>query len=70
MVMVFNNAKNYTFNPEFRMGDSETLSVKKELKILGVMVQNDLKWDSQVKQMVGKASAKIWLLRRMKLMGV
>ena len=34
------------------------------------MVQNDLKWDSQVKQMVGKASAKIWLLRRMKLMGV
>ena len=70
MVMVFNNSKNHTFIPEFRMGDSEILSVKKELKVLGVMVQDDLKWDSQVKLMVGKASAKIWLLRRMKQMGV
>ena len=68
--MVFNNSKNHTFIPEFQMGDSEALSVKNELKILGVMVQDDLKWDAQIKLMVRKASAKIWLLRRMKQIGV
>ena len=34
------------------------------------MVQDDLKWDAQIKLMVRKASAKIWLLRRMKQIGV
>ena len=41
-----------------------------ELKILGVMIQDDLKWDAQVNQMAKKASGKIWLLRRMKQLGV
>ena len=34
------------------------------------MIQDDLKWDAQVKQMTEKASSKIWLLRRMKQIGL
>ena len=34
------------------------------------MVQDDLGWDAQIKMMCQKASSKIWLLRRMKQLGV
>ena len=37
---------------------------------VGIMVQEDLKWDSQVEMMVKKASQKIWMLRRMRNLGV
>ena len=68
--MVFNQSKKYAFPPEFKLEGNELLTVRSELKILGIMVQNDLKWESQVKQMVDKATKKIWLLRRMKQLKV
>ena len=68
--MLFNLTRNHDFPPEFTMGGSGPLQVKQELKILGVQIQNDLKWGEQVKQMTTKASRKIWLLRRMKQLGV
>jgi hypothetical protein len=68
--MLFNNSRKHAFPPEFKMGGDELLEVKNELKILGVIVQNDLRWGAQVKQMTTKASKKLWLLRRMKQLGV
>jgi len=69
-VMSFNNSRKHAFPPEFKLEGNELLTVRSELKILGIMVQNDLKWDSQVKQMIEKATKKIWLLRRMKQLKV
>ena len=76
-VMLFNFSRKYAFPPEFQLGLSENtsnpeeyLSVKRNHKILGVVIQNDLRWNAQVDNMVRKASKKIWLLRRMRLMGV
>ena len=69
-VMVFNHTKKFAFPPEFSLGESGTLQVKQTLKILGIMIQDDLKWGSQVDRMVAKASKKIWLLRRMHQLGV
>ena len=34
------------------------------------MVQDNLRWDEQVEQMTKKASRKIWVLRRMKKLGL
>jgi hypothetical protein len=68
--MIFNNSRKYAFPPEFTMDGSELIEVKNVLKILGVMVQDDLRWGAQVKQMTTKASKKLWLLRRMKQLGV
>ena len=34
------------------------------------MVQNDLRWGEQVETMVNKASRNIWVLRRMKKLGL
>ena len=68
--MVFNSTKKYAFSPEFQLGDSKTLQTKSVLKILGVQVQNDFGWGAQIAQMTSKASKTIWLLRRMKQLGI
>ena len=70
LIMMCNPSKKYDFPPEFTVGPSSRLEVKPSLKILGVMVQQDLKWGEQVDQMTKKASKKIWVLRRMKTLGL
>ena len=69
-VMVYNRSRNFAFAPEFTSGPSGTLEVRKTLKILGILIQEDLKWGAQTDKMINKASKKIWLLRRMKKIGV
>ena len=73
-IMLVNFSRKYAFPPEFQLGQnlnkSEYLTVKSSLKILGVVVQNDLRWNAQIQHMVKKASKTIWLLRRMNQMGV
>jgi hypothetical protein len=74
-IMLFNFSKKYAFPPEFLLGQNESnpeqyLKVKNTHKILGIFVQSDLRWNAQVEHMVKKASRKIWLLRRMRQLGV
>ena len=75
-IMLFNFSKKYAFPPEFTLGlndstdPNEYLKVKSSHKILGLFVQHDLRWNTQVNHMVMKASRKIWLLRRMRQLGV
>ncbi|KAI8481119.1 hypothetical protein Bbelb_411330 [Branchiostoma belcheri] len=40
------------------------------IKFLGLTVQNDLKWDLQVTNMLTSANKKLYLLRRLKRFGV
>ena len=54
----------------FFLGNADILQEKTSMKLLGVMIQNDLRWEAQVAHMVTKASKKIWLLRRMRQLGV
>ena len=68
--MQFSRSKNYDFPPEFRIGGSEILQVRKEQRILGVIVQDSLKWDSQCQEMIRKATNTTWAIRRMKTLGV
>ena len=49
-------SRKYDFPPEFSVKDSEILEVKKTHKIFGVLVQDDLKWEFQVQEMVRKAT--------------
>jgi hypothetical protein len=69
-VMKFSRAKSHDFPPEFTVGGSEILQEKTTLKILGIQIQSNLRWDAQVAQMVGRATRTIWALRRMKALGV
>ena len=68
-VMSFNFSRKFAFPPEFYIKE-DLLEEKPVLKILGVMIQNDLKWESQIDYITKKASKTIWRLRRMKQLGV
>jgi hypothetical protein len=69
-VMKFSRSRMYDFPPEYTIGGSKILEEKNEMRILGILVQSNLGWNSQVNQMVGKASKTIWVIRRMKELGV
>ena len=69
-VMQFSQARNSDFPIEYTIGGSELLEEKKTVKILGIQVQSDLRWQSQVKQMISRASKTTWVLRRMRTLGV
>ena len=70
LIMLCNPSKKYDFPPEFTIGPSKILEVKSSMKILGIIVQDDLRWCEQVAEMTKKASKKIWVLRRMKKLGL
>ena len=67
-IMSFNFRTSLDFTPVVKFGDSEPLEIVKETKILGIMVSDNLRWDSHVNYMLKKAYKKIWLLRRLKLL--
>ena len=68
--MLFTRSTKYSFPPEFSFGNLNTLEVKKEHRILGLIIQDDLCWNSQVQQMVSRATRTTWVLRRMRALGV
>ena len=68
--MLFTRSRTYAFPPEFSIGEVNVLEVKKTLKILGVLVQDDLRWQAQIDEMVRRATNTTWVLRRMKALGV
>ena len=72
MIMTFNFTKTLDFPPEFTIGDTDNdpLEIVSVTKLLGIMVSDDLKWNAHVEFMCKKASNKIWLLRRMKILNL
>ena len=68
--MKFSRSKNYDFPAELTIGGSDILEVKREHVILGIIVQEDLKWQSQCEEMVKRATSTTWALRRMRALGV
>ena len=63
---VRNNDNNFLQNPPQRetlsIADVE-LSAVTEAKILGVVLQSNLKWDSHVTQVMKKCNRKLYMLR-------
>ena len=60
----------HDFPMEFTMVGTDILEENKTLCLLGLLVQSNLKWDSQIMQMISRANKTIWVLRRMKALGV
>ena len=70
MAILFNKSKKYDFLPQLRIGDSDPLKVVEELKLLGVLVSSDLSWAANTRAMCSKAYSRLWILRRLKPLGV
>ena len=62
-VMIFNFTENYQFTTRLEM-NSENLEVVSQAKLLGVIITNDLKWDSNTDYLVKKANSRMQLLRK------
>ena len=67
-VMLFNPSKTKDFMPDLRLGATE-LEVVSEIRLLGIIIQNDMKWKSNTANLVTKANKKLWIVRRLKYLG-
>ena len=62
-VMKFNFARGHDFPPELTInGFEDQLEVINETKLLGIMVTEDLKWNSNTEYICKKAYGKMWTL--------
>ena len=66
--MLFNPCKSKDFHPQFNLGEKD-LEYVEEMKLLGVLIRTDLKWHSNTEFMVNKAYKKLWMLKRLQILG-
>ena len=66
--MLFNPCWSIDFLPEMSM-ENHDLEVVSEKKLLGLIVRSDLKWTTNTTNLVNRAYKKLWILRRLKILG-
>ena len=68
-IMKICKSKTKAFPVEISCGEN-LLEVKNEMKILGVILTPDLKWTAHINYICKKAYRNMWVIRRMKKLGV
>ena len=67
-LMLFNPCWSVDFMPEIEL-DNNQLELVEEMRLLGMIIQSDMKWTANTDHIVTKAFSRIWILRRLKGMG-
>ena len=62
---MFSTSRTKAFPPEITL-DGKYLEVKQKMRILGVIVSSDLRWEENTDHLCKKAYKNMWVLRRMK----
>ena len=65
-IMKFNKSRKHDFPPKLHFSDKMELEVVQDMKLVGVIVSQDLKWQKNTDFICNKASQKLWILRRLK----
>ena len=65
-VILFNKSRKHDFPPEMTFSDKTMLEVVPHIKLIGVIVSNDLRWFKNTNYICNKATQKLWTLRRLK----
>ena len=68
-LILFNPGWARDFIPEFSVDGSE-IEVVEEIKLLGVVLSNDLSWSANIDYMTKRCNKKLWIIRRLKKIGV
>ena len=63
-LLFFNFSHSLDFAPEFHVG-AENMEVVKSSKLLGIYLNEQLRWDTHVEYLRAKASKRVWILRRL-----
>ena len=66
--MVFNTAKTKDFTPKLKI-QNETSELVEEMKLLGVQITSNMKWNTNTDYITKKAYSRLWMIRRLKLLG-
>ena len=64
-VISFTKSRKWDFPPELTFSDGSPIEYVSEMKLLGVVVSQDLRWFKNSAFICQKARAKLWILRRM-----
>ena len=67
--MLFNPANKYDFKPKLTLEPGFDLTFVESCQLLGVIIQSNLKWNLNTDYICTKAYARIWMVRRLKLLG-
>ena len=69
--MIFNKSRKFDFTPNLTVSPTnENIDVVESFKLLGVMIRSDLSWTDNTKYICSKGFARLWLLRRLKALGL
>ena len=68
--MIFNFSRLYAFPSDLKIHGSDLLTEVTQSKILGLIIQSNLKWDMNTEFICKKTSTKLWLLRRLKRLDI
>ena len=66
--MLFNFTKNYQFSSRLKI-DNEIVETVQEMKLLGTIITNDLRWNANTENIVKKANSRMELMRRISNFG-
>ena len=67
-IMLFNTSTTNDFQPDMNIEGVE-IEVVEKMKLLGVIITNDLKWHENTLLITKKAFGRLWILRRLRNMG-
>ena len=67
---MFNRARKWDFPPELFFQSGIQMKVVHQVKLVGVIISDDLRWEENTKYICQKARQKLWILRRMKGLGL
>jgi hypothetical protein len=66
--MLFNTANKRDFTPKFEI-DGKEIETVDQLKLLGVHITSDLRWNANTQYITKRGYSKLWILRRLKING-
>ena len=65
-VLLFNKSRKWDFPPEVSFSDDQNLEVLSDIRLLGVVVSDDLRWEKNTQYICKKAMQRMWTIKRMK----
>ena len=65
-IILFNKSRKWDFPPEMSFSNNENLEYLSHMKLVGVVLSEDLRWGKNTEYICQKAMQRMWVLRRMK----
>ena len=68
-IIMFNEARSVEILPKVKLSEENMIEVVDDMKLLGVMLRSDLKWQDNTEHIIRKSFQRMWILRNLKRYG-